>query len=55
MDEASTLTLEKPEHGVAGLKPWRHDLLAGLVVSLVSVPFSLGIAVASSLRARSQA
>ena len=43
----STLAIEKPENGVAGLKHWRHDLLAGLVVSLVSLPFSLGIAVAS--------
>jgi carbonic anhydrase len=40
-------TLEKPDNGIAGLKHWRHDLLAGLVVSLVSVPFSLGIALAS--------
>ncbi|HEV3341627.1 MAG TPA: SulP family inorganic anion transporter, partial [Pirellulales bacterium] len=43
----STLSMEKPENGIAGLKHWRHDLLAGLVVSLVSLPFSLGIAVAS--------
>ena len=40
----------KPQNGLAGLKHWRHDLLAGLVVSLVSVPFSLGIAVASGRR-----
>src|SRR4051794_20137319 len=37
----------KPRNGLAGLKHWRHDLLAGLVVSMVSVPFSLGIAIAS--------
>ena len=42
-----TLALEKPQNGLAGLKHWRHDLVAGLVVSLVSLPFSLGIAVAS--------
>ncbi len=47
MDVGSTLALEKPQNGLAGLKHWRHDLIAGLVVSLVSVPFSLGIAVAS--------
>ena len=47
MEVGSTLALEKPENGLAGLKHWRHDLLAGMVVSLVSVPFSLGIAVAS--------
>ncbi|AGA27819.1 SulP family inorganic anion transporter [Singulisphaera acidiphila] len=39
--------LEKPRNGLAGLKHWRHDLLAGLLVSLISLPFSLGIAVAS--------
>jgi carbonic anhydrase len=47
MHVGSTMTIEKPQNGLAGLKHWRHDLLAGLVVSLVSVPFSLGIAVAS--------
>lgn len=41
------LLLEKPENGVAGLKHWRQDILAGMVVSLISLPFSLGIAVAS--------
>lgn len=39
--------LEKPENGIAGLKHWRHDILAGFVVALVSVPLSLGIALAS--------
>ncbi len=39
--------LEKPENGLAGLKHWRHDMMAGLVVALVSVPLSLGIALAS--------
>ncbi|AMV36113.1 SulP family inorganic anion transporter [Planctomyces sp. SH-PL62] len=38
---------EKPANGVAGLKYWRHDLMAGLLVSLISLPLSLGIAVAS--------
>src|SRR5271155_4926212 len=47
MDVGSTLGLQKPQNGLAGLKHWRHDMLAGLVVSLVSVPFSLGIAIAS--------
>lgn len=39
--------LEKPQNGLAGLKHWRHDVVAGLLVSLISLPFSLGIAVAS--------
>ncbi len=38
---------EKPRNGVAGLKHWRFDLGAGLQVALVSMPLSLGIAVAS--------
>ena len=41
------LPSRNPQNGLAGLKHWRHDLLAGMVVSLVSLPFSLGIAVAS--------
>jgi MFS superfamily sulfate permease-like transporter len=47
MEAASTLAVEKPQNGLAGLRHWRYDLVAGLVVSLVSLPFSLGIAVAS--------
>src|SRR5258708_35063565 len=47
MQAESTLSQEKPQNGIAWLKHWRHDLLAGLVVSLVSLPFSLGIAIAS--------
>ncbi len=47
MQVGSTLSMEKPQNGIAGLKHWRHDLMAGLVVSLISLPFSLGIAVAS--------
>ncbi len=41
------IPLEKPQNGFAGLKHWRQDLVAGLVVSLISLPFSLGIALAS--------
>lgn len=47
MDTKTLAAAEKPQNGLAGLKHWRHDLLAGLVVSMISVPFSLGIAVAS--------
>lgn len=47
MQVGSTLVLEKPQNGWAGLRHWRYDLVAGLVVSLISLPFSLGIAVAS--------
>ncbi|MCA9635619.1 MAG: SulP family inorganic anion transporter, partial [Myxococcales bacterium] len=38
---------EKPQNGIPGLKHWRYDLLAGFVVSLVSLPLSSGIAIAS--------
>jgi len=38
---------ESPQNGLKGLKHWRFDLLAGLQVSLVSLPLSLGIAIAS--------
>ncbi|MEM1249867.1 MAG: SulP family inorganic anion transporter [Acidobacteriota bacterium] len=44
---AGALEHEKPANGLAGLKHWRHDLLAGVVVSLVSLPLSSGIAIAS--------
>lgn len=39
--------LAPPQNGLAGLKHWRQDMLAALVVALVSVPLSLGIALAS--------
>jgi MFS superfamily sulfate permease-like transporter len=39
---------EQPQNGIAGLKHWRNDPGAGLQVALVSLPLSLGIAVASS-------
>ncbi len=38
---------EKPRNGLAGLKYWRYDVGSGLLVSLISLPFSLGIAIAS--------
>ena len=38
---------EKPKNGIKGIKHWRYDLLAGLQVALVSLPLSLGIAIAS--------
>lgn len=47
---SSPLTGEKvPQNGIAGLKHLRHDILSGLVVSLVSLPLSSGIAIASGV------
>ncbi len=47
METSPTAPLEKPQNGIAGLKEWRYDLVAGLMVSLTSLPFSLAIAIAS--------
>ena len=38
---------DKPQNGIKGLRHWRYDLSAGLQVALVSLPLSLGIAIAS--------
>lgn len=40
-------TNEKPENGLKGLKHWKNDFFAGLLVAMVSTPFSIGIAIAS--------
>jgi len=50
---SATLTIddipasEKPQNGVAGLKHWKYDLLAGLQVAMMGIQLSLGIAIAS--------
>lgn len=45
--DASVRSENPPRNGLAGLHHWRHDLLAGFVVSVVSLPLSSGIAIAS--------
>ena len=45
--ETDVPAIEKPQNGVAGLKHWRYDLMAGLQVAMMGIPLSLGIAVAS--------
>ena len=47
MEPAPVPAPERPANGLAGLKYWRQDLVAGLLVSPISLPFSPGIAVAS--------
>ena len=34
---------EKPQNGVAGLKHWKYDLMAGLQVNILGLPISLGV------------
>lgn len=43
----NSIALERPGSGIRALKHWRSDILAGLIVALVSIPLSLGIALAS--------
>ncbi len=38
---------EKPQNGLAGLKHWRYDLRSGVMVAMISLPFSMGIAITS--------
>ena len=38
---------EKPRNGLAGLKHWRYDLRSGFTVAMISLPFSMGIAITS--------
>src|SRR6185369_16841441 len=38
-----------PQNGIAGFKHLRYDAVSGIVVSLVSLPLSSGIAIASGV------
>jgi carbonic anhydrase len=44
---AAPVRLEKPENGWAGLRHWRYDLRSGFMVAMISLPFSMGIAITS--------
>ena len=47
MQEDLTVATEKPRNGLAGLKHWRYDLRSGFTVAMISLPFSMGIAITS--------
>ena len=47
MEQGPTTPAEKPRNGVAGLKHWRYDLRSGFAVAMISLPFSMGIAITS--------
>jgi MFS superfamily sulfate permease-like transporter len=47
MKPDSTLAPVKPQNGLEGLKHWRHDLRSGFMVAMISLPFSMGIAITS--------
>ncbi|MEB3983424.1 SulP family inorganic anion transporter [Mycobacterium sp. 663a-19] len=45
--QALAVATEKPRNGLAGLKHWRYDLRSGFTVAMISLPFSMGIAMTS--------
>lgn len=46
--EPSSMTIAIPKDGIAGLKEnWRNDIVSGFILSLVALPLSLAIAMAS--------
>ena len=47
MESAAVPPRDVPQNGIAGLAHIRHDIISGIVVSLVSLPLSSGIAIAS--------
>jgi carbonic anhydrase len=47
MKPDSTRPLEKPQNGLKGLRHWRYDLRSGFMVAMISLPFSMGIAITS--------
>lgn len=47
METSLPVRTEKPRNGLKGLRHWRHDLRSGLMISMISLPFSMGIAITS--------
>lgn len=44
---ATSISTEKPENGWQGLRHWQYDLRSGFMVAMISLPFSMGIAITS--------
>jgi carbonic anhydrase len=47
MQQDLTVPADKPRNGLGGLKHWRYDLRSGFTVAMISLPFSMGIAITS--------
>src|SRR5512135_3386370 len=47
METSLPVPTEKPQNGLNGLKHWRYDLRSGFMISMISLPFSMGIAITS--------
>jgi MFS superfamily sulfate permease-like transporter len=45
--DATVRRVERPRNGLAGLKHWRYDMRSGFMVAMISLPFSMGIAITS--------
>lgn len=45
--ESSNVSAEQPQNGLAGLRHWASDLRSGIMVAMISLPFSMGIAITS--------
>lgn len=47
-DHSSTESVtDKPQNGLPGLRHWVYDLRSGIMVAMISLPFSMGIAITS--------
>ena len=45
--DSAQVAVEKPRNGLGGLRHWMYDLRSGFMVAMVSLPFSMGIAITS--------
>ena len=47
MSTSTTASVDVPQNGLAGLKHWSFDMRSGFMVAMISLPFSMGIAITS--------